>query len=315
MDVYSEAINLLLSQELPKHWPELREALKHALVRRPVAWHFPVKACEAVGAAPELAREAVAAITCAHMSIILVDDILDQDPRGAYLQIGVGRAANLAVGLNCLGLETLLHLNNASQREAVLALNDMIFRTAYGQELDVQNAGSEQGYWTVARAKSSPYFGAAMFLGAICGRATLKLASALRDFGEIYGEIMQIHDDLNDCLATPANVDWLQGRNPLPILFAQTVDHPQRERFVEMRGKVEDPQALEEAQSILISSGAISFCAHELITRNNKAKALLHNINLKRPEALEGLLEEAIAPVRRLFAKVGVDLNGIETFA
>ena len=126
-----------------------------------------------------------------------------------------------------------------------------------------------------------------------------------------YGEIMQIHDDLNDCLAAPANVDWLSGRSPLPLLFAQLVDHPDRQRFIELRNKANDPEALAEAQKILVHCGAISYSVHELVKRHESAIGLLRQMQLERPEPLSMLLEEAIAPVRHLFAKVGVDFDAM----
>jgi geranylgeranyl pyrophosphate synthase len=123
----------------------------------------------------------------------------------------------------------------------------------------------------------------------------------------IFGEIMQIHDDLNDCLASPANVDWLQGRAPLPILFAELAPHPQRERFLELRGQVADPAKLQEAQAILVSSGAISYCVNELLLRQRAAEKIVNQTSLADPQPLISLLEHAVAPVRNLFASVGAE--------
>jgi geranylgeranyl pyrophosphate synthase len=308
MTLYTNAIEQLLVYEEAQRWPELNHALQRALVRQPVAWHFPIKACEAVGGAPEKAIPAVAAITCAHMAILLVDDVLDDDPRGEYHRLGAGRASNLAVGLNALGMRVLFDAKDCDQRErAAAGLNAMIGSTAYGQELDVQNARNEEEYWAVAQAKSSPYFGVALYIGALFGGGKIETAEQLNKFGEIYGEIMQIHDDLNDSLATPANIDWFTGRSPLPLLFAQLVDHPDRERFIELRSLVEDEGALQEAQAILVRCGAISFSVHHLIERHRRAKELLERIELNSPEEMHILLDEALAPVKHLFESVGAE--------
>jgi geranylgeranyl diphosphate synthase type I len=306
MDLYQDAMQLLLFRNECVEWPELQNALQRALAHRPVAWHFPVKACEAVGARAQDALHAVAAITCAHMAIMLVDDILDEDPRGAYRQMGVGKAANLAIALNGLGIAVLLdtHLPNSAR-----ALNQMILRTAYGQDLDTMNLNTQDEYWAVTRLKSSPYFGAALFLGSLFGGAAQELAEEFRQLGELYGEIMQIHDDLNDSLAVPANVDWLAGRSPLPLLFAQIVDHPDRPRFIELRNKVNNLEALKEAQTILVRCGAISYSVNELMLRHAQAHELLNQMKLSKPESIAGLLNESIAPVKHLFAKVGADFD------
>jgi geranylgeranyl pyrophosphate synthase len=314
MEIYDSAIELLLKHSSAQRWPELNIALSRAAKKRPVAWHFPAKACEALGLRGEKAISAIAAITCVHMAIILVDDILDNDPRGEYLRVGEGRAANLAVGLNALGLSTLIEatgIDDQNRLHSITALSEMIGGTAYGQDLDVQNTQTEEGYWAVTRAKSSPYFGAALFIGALFGGAELAVANQLKRLGEIYGEIMQIHDDLNDCLESPANVDWASGRSPLPILFAQIVDHPERQHFVELRKLVADPAVLEEAQSILVRSGAISYSVHQLTDRHQQAEVLLQQIKLADASPLQELLDEAIAPVKRLFSSVGAQFRAV----
>jgi len=307
MEIYASAIQTLLDHPQTLAWPELDRACERARSHRPIAWDFPIVAAEAVGASPEAATPAVSALTCAHMALILVDDLLDEDPRGLHHQLGSGRAANLATALFGLSLIVLLQSNIPQRERAAGALSDLILRTAYGQDFDVQNPQTEQAYWAVAKAKSSPYFGTGLYLGALCGSASLEIAAQLNRFGELFGEIMQIHDDLNDCLASPANVDWLQGRSPLPILFALRVAHPQRARFLELRSQAANPAALAEAQSILVSSGAISYCVNELVLRHRQAEQMLASIGLPDPLPLARLLEEAIAPVQHLFTKVGAD--------
>ncbi len=314
MEIYKEAIRFLLDDPEVKTWPELYHAITQAAHKQPIAWDFPVRACQAVGSAAMQALPAVAAITCAHMALILIDDLLDEDPRGTHLRIGTGRAANLATGLNALAIRVLLDTKECKEREAAAeALNDMMGETAFGQDLDVQNNRTEEGYWAVTRAKSSPYFGAALYIGALFGGDPVKIAEQLRGFGRLFGEIMQIHDDLNDCLASPANVDWSQGRLPLPILFAELVQHPDRERFAALRNHVSEPGALKEAQSILVRCGAISYCVNELLTRQAKAHKLLGDIMLADSTPIEQLLKHVIAPIENLFASVGAEFTEADT--
>lgn len=309
MELYEQGIHKLLQHPKTKEWPELKTACESALGHRPVAWHFPLVACEAVGASPEAGLPALSAITCSHMAIMLVDDMLDDDPRGAYHRLGTGRAANLAAGLYGLGLDVLLSSTCPQNEQAAAVFAQLMLRTAYGQDLDVHNAQTEEGYWTVTRAKSSPYFVAALTIGAMCGGGDAAALAGLTRFGELYGEIMQIHDDLNDSLASPANVDWEQGRAPLPLLFAQTVSHPDRERFIELRGQVSELAKLEEAQAILVRSGAISYSVNELLTRHERASRLVAEMPIAKHQPLLYLLEESVAPVRHLFAKVGAKLQ------
>lgn len=306
MDIYDEAMQLLKQNSIAQSWETLRAALERAAGHKPIAWDFPVRACLAVAGRLEDVTPAVAAVTCTHMGLILVDDILDDDPRGAYGELGAGRAANLSAGLFSLGFDAVLTSANPARHVAAGVLARLILRTAFGQDLDVQNQLSEEAYWQATRTKSSPYFGAALSVGAWMAGAEQTVAEQLQQFGELFGEIMQIHDDLNDCLAVPANVDWAQGRAPLPILFALLAPHPARQRFEEIRNQVSDPALLEEAQAILVSSGAISYCVNELRLRHEEAERLLEKIPLVDHQPLSQLLDQVIAPVNHLFAQVGV---------
>lgn len=305
MQIYTQAIQALQTHPQTLTWPTLAEVCERAHSHLPIAWDFSIIAAETVGGKPDAAIPAVSALTCAHMALILIDDLLDEDPRGAYHQLGSARAANLASALFAMGLDILLKSRIKERERAAAALNELILRTAYGQDMDVQNVQTEEGYWAVTRAKSSPYFGAGLYIGGLCGGAPVELADQLKQFGELFGEIMQIHDDLNDCLAIPANVDWLQGRSPLPILFATRVAHPQQARFSELRSQASDPEALAEAQAILVSCGAISYSVNELMLRHGQAEQLLAAMRLANPDPLAKLLATTIAPVQHLFAKVG----------
>jgi geranylgeranyl pyrophosphate synthase len=105
-------------------------------------------------------------------------------------------------------------------------------------------------------------------------------------------------------MAAPANPDWIMGRSPLPILYAQSVNYPQRKRFLELKEKIDDPASLAEAQRILIRCGAISFVIDQLLRRIQVAKNLLNSIPLARSEDLGGLLEDVIEPIRKLLSSI-----------
>lgn len=205
-----------------------------------------------------------------------------------------------------LGMPAALHALSQSMRstdtEVVIlnSFNEMYLTTAFGQFLDVQTPSTEPGYWLVTKTKSSPFFGAALQLGAMAGGASPKVAEQLKELGFLYGEMIQIHDDMHDSMETPANPDWVQGHSPLPILFATLVDHPDRERFVNLKQQVHSPDALEEAQEVLIHCGAISYCADQLIERHQNAIEILKHIPLVNHEPISALFDEILAPVDNL---------------
>jgi geranylgeranyl pyrophosphate synthase len=178
--------------------------------------------------------------------------------------------------------------------------------TAFGQQLDLQQAEDEETYWQLVQTKSSPFFSAAFYIGALVGGASEETACQFEELGRLYGEMIQIHDDLNDVMTTPADPDWLQGRSPLPILFAQVVAHPERERFVELRQIAAEPAALAEAQAILIRCGAVSYCVDQLIRRYHAAQGVLGGIRLVQDQELANLFESLVEPIWKLLEEVGV---------
>lgn len=317
MDIYQTTTEYLLKLPIFDSWHEMASILRRSAATRPRDWELPVIACEALGGSREKAIPASAALACAQISIILVDDMLDDDPRGEYHRIGGGRAANFAVTFQAAGAEALLE-SGASTKvrfEALNSLSQMMSTTALGQGLDIQNPADENSYWQVVKNKSAPFYSCAFHLGALFGEATQTAASGLKRLGELYGEMIQIHDDLNDTMAVPANSDWLQGRKPLPILFAQSVKHPQRARFVELYQNISAENALQEAQEILIRCGAVSYCVDQLLRRHQAAQDILNEIPLPNKATVDSVIEAIFAPVQRLFDTLGISPQAVTTLA
>jgi geranylgeranyl pyrophosphate synthase len=310
MDIYTHTYAFLMTIPPIAQWPAMQSILDRATQHRPHDWQLPLYACLAVGGTWQQAMPAVAAIAALQASIILIDDLLDYDPRGEYHTLGEPAVANLAAALQAVGLAALARSPApvAAQTAAIHSLNQMVLTTALGQHWDVQNPADEEAYWRMVQTKSSPFFAAALEAGAWLGGASPETAAALHHFGCLYGEIIQIHDDLNDTMATPANPDWMLGRLPLPILFAQAVDHPDRPRFLALRQTITDPTALAEAQTILIRSGAISYCVDQLLYRCRQAEEHLAHIPLPHPQHLNQLLPPLLHPVAALFAEMSLPL-------
>jgi geranylgeranyl pyrophosphate synthase len=186
------------------------------------------------------------------------------------------------------------------QIQIVGHINQMIMETAYGQHLDTKSPDTEQAYWEIAHAKSCPFFGLSFYLGAIAGGATLNKADAIMKLGRLYGEIIQIHDDLNDCLSTTIGSDWLQKKSTLPILFARITDHPERRKFMALMEKNINDNDLHEAQEILIRSGALSFCVDQIVQRHRAGQLLMAELNLPDSVPLVQIFDGVILPIWNL---------------
>ena len=308
MDIHQSVIDYLLTIPIFDVWHKMSAILRRVASTRPRDWKLPILVYQAVGESPEKAIPASAALACAQISIILVDDMLDKDPRGEYHRIGCGNAANFAIAFQSAGLDALTgsRVNSKVKREASNSLNQMMLRTAHGQEMDIQNPADETSYWHIVENKSAPFYGCGFYLGALFGEATDETAKGLERLGQLYGEMIQIHDDLNDSMAVPANPDWLKGRKPLPILFALSVDHPDRAKFLDLHQNILSQNALQEAQEILIRCGAVSYCVHQLLHRHQAAQEILNKLSLSNKGTIDSLVEAVIAPVWKLFESLGV---------
>lgn len=290
-------------------WPEMDRLLDRSAERLAATWRLPGLVCRALGADEAQAVPGAAAIACAHISIILVDDILDQDPRGVHHEIGEGAAANLALAFQAAAFRCLERAPVEAERRMVLlgALAETVFRTAVGQYLDARPWGDEAEYWRVLRTKSTPLYGAAFYFGALLARAAPEVAAQLRQLGVLMGEVVQVYDDLMDVFQEAALPDWKRKWNNLAILYALTAEHAERDRFRSLLDRIDDPAALQEAQAILVRSGAVSYCAYHLVQRQQAARELLKRIPLADVEPLTDVFIRQVEPLAHLFQTLGVE--------
>ena len=107
MDIYMATCAYLFDSPTIQAWPEVQDLLERTSLHRPYYWQLPIIACEAVGGAVGQALPGMAAIACLHTSILLLDDMLDADPKGEYHHLGQPATANMAAALQAIGLEAI----------------------------------------------------------------------------------------------------------------------------------------------------------------------------------------------------------------
>jgi geranylgeranyl pyrophosphate synthase len=148
MEVYEQISNQFFDIPGVDSWEEMRALFRRIASGKPGHWLLPVKACEAMGGTPDQAIPAAVAFACSHISIILVDDMLDSDPRGEYRRIGAPAAANLACAFQAAGLEAIARSKSQPPvlSLALASFNRMYLMTALGQYLDVQSPQDEESY-------------------------------------------------------------------------------------------------------------------------------------------------------------------------
>lgn len=307
MDVYDQVQARITAVPHLTAWPDTRFILDRAVNGRPKNWLIPLVSCRAVGGDVEDVIPVIAALACFQLSIIMIDDLLDEDPDGIHHQLGVPATANSAAAFQAFGFEVIAQSHYSAETQAALLrlFNEMVLTTSYGQYLDTQPLQDEADYWRQVDLKSGPFFGTAFHAGALAGGVDEETAVKIKELGLLYGKLIQIHDDLGDTLAQPASPDWVWERPSLPILFAQLVSHPEQARFRQLFQAIPDEAALAEAQEILIRSGAVSYCLHHIITGHQEAIAMLDGLDIQNKTDLNTLLTELIDPVNAMFAVVG----------
>lgn len=312
MKHYSRSFDYLLNLPSIRSWTdaqylikEMQSVLEKKDSRKSEIWHLPLFASEAVGKTQEVAIPAMVASACLVKSIRLVDDMLDNDPKGFYHQVGHPKAANLAVALQAVAFEAITQCNTTPATKLALFnhLNQMALNTAWGQHLDVEYSTTEEDYWQIIQNKSVPAFSNSLEMGALLGGATEKTKKQLGKLGDFLAKISQVSDDLRDAMNTPSDPDWLENRPSLPILFAKTTTHPDKTRFLQLCQSISNPEALEEAQIILVRCGAVSYCINYLLNLYQTAQKLLAEIDLVYYQKLEQILESMIIPAKELLAK------------
>jgi geranylgeranyl pyrophosphate synthase len=305
--------NRIQALSLVKAWPEMITLIDRPILSasRP-CWEYPLLACRAVGGESATAWPAASAIFCMLQSIHLVDDLLDQDPKGIHHRIGVGRAANLGLAFQATA-SLMFDCNELpGHRRAWIeeSLAHLALSTAYGQDQGCKKDGDETDYWRAVDLKTPPLFVAALFMGAVLGGASQALATTVQDLGNDLGRIVQVNDDLKDAMERPASPDWESRTNNLAILYTLTAEHSEKRRFLELVDRTDEPDALNEAQNILARSGAISYCCYHLLRSYGHCRERVTNLDLQQPMALIELLDGLLRPLKELLCCLGLPLPG-----
>lgn len=311
---HGQIVELITSCDGMADWSDLSE-----LLSRPFggeikpSWEYACHAAAASGGTWESGLPAAAAVLCLHYSIHLVDDVLDEDPAGLQHRLGHGPVFNMATACQAVAGLCLARADAEAgvAADLHLQLHETVVDTGYGQFLDASDPVDEDGYWVAVRAKTPPLFRCALFMGARLAGASRRQALETAELGRFLGEIAQINDDLGDAVERPARPDWERRGGNLAILFAASAEHPEQARFLnlaeQLRAGSGDSATLEEAQDILIRSGAVSYCVHRLVDSYRQGLARLAQLALAERRWLVELFEYQLEPLRRLLDRLGID--------
>ena len=151
----------------------------------------------------------------------------------------------------------------------------MLFRSA---------ARPEASYLSSISGKTSSLFSAAARIGGLVADLPRPQIDALTEYGEAFGTVFQIVDDLLDLTATdqqlgkPAGHDMVEGVYTLPVLRTLQAGGVAAVELLALLGKPLSAAEQEKALSIVRSNGGIAAAvavAHEWVARAEAACDLL----------------------------------------
>ena len=187
----------------------------------------------ALGKAPD--RRTITAAACVeliHAGSLVHDDLIDNatERRGAptlNAELGDGKA--LIIGDFMLARAGLAAITSVSRPVAEVLATAMV-ELAEGQYLelaDLFNPGrTREAALRSVTGKTAALFRAACLVAATCAHATPEVSARMAAYGERFGVIFQVLDDLLDLTAStgqlgkPAGNDLRQGVYTLPLLMA-----------------------------------------------------------------------------------------------
>jgi len=306
--MYQKISQYLQDDEFINPWPDLMQFILRIINEKPKHILIPGLIASAYGGEESQQVMANAALTLLFGAIVSVDSILDGDEVGPMAELSGGELSNMSLGLAGWAAHVLRQLSDRPRiyKEGIETISRLLYQVSFGQALDSGNPETEEAYWELAMMKSGAFFSGAFTLGGLVGGASAADLTRLSALGQYYGVMLQIHDDLRDALEVPANSDWLNGRYTLPILFAHLVDHPERERFEALRMQVMDAQKLEEVQTILVRSGALSYGLYQIQQLDEQVALEMEGLSTANDHDLRRMFTELVQPVEQLLEAVAV---------
>ncbi len=141
-------------------------------------------------------------------------------------------------------------------------------------------ARTESSYFASIHGKTASLYGTAARIGGIVAGHDRVMIDALTDYGNAYGTIFQIVDDILDITATdeqlgkPAGHDIVEGVYTLPVLRTLALGASASEELAELLGAPLSVAQQEEALSIVRSSAGVASAvatAREFVARAEAA--------------------------------------------
>ncbi|MFK7919238.1 MAG: polyprenyl synthetase family protein [Ilumatobacter sp.] len=125
-------------------------------------------------------------------------------------------------------------------------------------------ARTEESYYASIHGKTASLYGTAARIGGIVAGHDQATIDALTEFGNAYGMVFQIVDDILDATATdeqlgkPAGHDMVEGVYTLPVLRTLALGTPAAQQLGELLGEPLDTEQQQHALAIVRSNDGVA---------------------------------------------------------
>ena len=257
--------------------PYLTEIASHLLVAggkrlRPM---FSVVAAQIAGG-PTTDEAVLGGIACelVHLGSLYHDDVMDESPTRRGVETVNAKWGNLqAILAGDFLLSRASEIAASLGTEVAALLARTIGRLCEGQIEELRHtynvARPVESYLSSIAGKTASLYATAARIGGLVSGFPAPVVDALTEFGEAYGMVFQIADDLLDISSTdeelgkPAGHDMVEGVYTYPVLHTLAPGGTPARELVDLLGKPLGAAEKDKALSIVRSNGGLD-AAHEM---------------------------------------------------
>jgi len=201
-----------------------------------------------------------------HLGSLYHDDVIDEAPTRRTVQSVNARWGNLtAIVAGDFLLARASEIAASLGTEVAGLLAATIGRLCEGEVRELQTVfqttRSEDSYFASIAGKTASLIASSCRIGALVAGLDRPLVEALTRFGEHFGVVFQIVDDIKDLVLTeaelgkPAGHDLVEGVYTLPVIRALALADGDELRA--LLGRPVEPPEAEKARLIVLASGAV----------------------------------------------------------
>ena len=284
------AIDAELRRSVAGEDPFLTEVASHLINAGGQRWRPLLCVASGMAAGADATDDVVrgaCAVELVHLGSLYHDDVIDEAPTRRTVESVNARWGNLmAIVAGDFLLARASEIAASLGTEVAGLLAATIGRLCEGEVRELrtafQTSRSEEAYFSSVAGKTSSLLAASCRIGALVAGLDRASVEALTRFGEAFGVVFQIVDDIKDLVLTeaelgkPAGHDLVEGVYTLPVLRALAMGEGDELRA--LLGRLIDRPEADKARSLVVSSGGVEsavLTAREWADRASHAVASL----------------------------------------